>query len=87
LFVRAGSIIPLGIDIQNTATPQPLKEIRVYPGKSADFTLYDDDGVSYDYEKGKGRTTHLHWNEERRELTAEGAMPGGSVKELVMVIP
>jgi len=87
LFVRAGSIIPLGIDIQNTAAPQPLKEVRVYPGKSADFTLYDDDGVSYDYEKGKGRTTHLHWNEERQELTAEGAMPGRSLKELMKVIP
>ena len=87
LFVRAGSIIPMGIDIQNTATPQPLKEIRVYPGKSTDFTLYDDDGVSYDYEKGKGRTTHLHWNDERQELTSEGAIPGRSIKELVKVIP
>jgi alpha-D-xyloside xylohydrolase len=87
LFVRAGSIIPMGIDIQNTVAPQPLGEIRVYPGKSADFTLYDDDGVSYDYEKGKGRTTHLHWNDERGELTAEGAMPGRSLKELVKVIP
>jgi alpha-D-xyloside xylohydrolase len=87
LFVRAGSIVPMGIDIQNTAAPQPLREIRVYPGKSADFTLYDDDGVSYDYEKGKGRTTHLHWNEERRELTAEGAMPGRPLKELVKVTP
>jgi alpha-D-xyloside xylohydrolase len=87
LFVRAGSIIPMGIDIQNTATAQSLKEIRVYPGKAAEFTLYDDDGVSYDYEKGKGRTTHLRWDDRTRELTADGdSLVGHSVKELVKVM-
>jgi len=88
LFVRAGSIVPLGIDIQNTATAQPLKEIRVYPGRGADFTLYDDDGVSYDYEKGKGKTTRLHWDDSRRELTSEGsALTGRSIKELLKIVP
>jgi len=72
LFVRAGSIIPMGINIQNTTTAQSLKEIRVYPGKAVEFTLYDDDGVSYDYEKGKGRTTHLRWDDKEGQLTAEG---------------
>jgi alpha-D-xyloside xylohydrolase len=87
LFVRAGSIIPMGIDIQNTATAQSLKEIRVYPGNAAEFTLYDDDGVSYDYEKGKGRTTHLRWDDRTRELTADGdSLVGHSVKELVKVM-
>ena len=87
LFVRAGSIIPLGIDIQNTTTAQPLKEIRVYPGKAAEFTLYDDDGVSYDYEKGKGRTTHFRWDDEGQKLTAEGdALAGHSIRELVKVV-
>jgi alpha-D-xyloside xylohydrolase len=85
LFVRAGSVIPLGADIQNTATAQPLKEIRVYPGRAAEFTLYDDDGVSYDYEKGekgKGRTTRLRWDDTRKALTSEGsALPGRSIKE------
>ncbi len=87
LFVRAGSIVPLGIDIQNTATAQPLKEIRVYPGRAAEFTLYDDDGVSYDYEKGKGRTTRLRWDDTRKELTSEGsALVGRTVKDLVKVV-
>jgi alpha-D-xyloside xylohydrolase len=87
LFVRAGSIVPLGIDIQNTATAQPLKEIRVYPGRAAEFTLYDDDGVSYDYEKGKGRTTRLRWDDTRKELTSEGnALVGRTIKELVKVV-
>jgi alpha-D-xyloside xylohydrolase len=88
LFVRAGSIIPLGVDIQNTATAQSLKEIRVYPGRAAEFTFYDDDGVSYDYEKGKGRSTRLRWDDTRKELTSEGsALMGRSIKELVKVVP
>jgi alpha-D-xyloside xylohydrolase len=87
LFVRAGSIIPMGIDIQNTAAAQALKEIRVYPGTAAEFTLYDDDGVSYDYEKGKGRTTHLRWDDTGKQLTAEGdTLLGHSIKELVKVV-
>jgi alpha-D-xyloside xylohydrolase len=87
LFVRAGSIIPMGSDIQTTATAQPLKEIRVYPGKAAEFTLYDDDGVSYDYEKGKARTTELRWDEQTQELTARGDAPlGHSIKELLKII-
>jgi alpha-D-xyloside xylohydrolase len=87
LFVRAGSIIPMGIDIQNTAMAQSLKEIRVYPGKTAEFTLYDDDGVSYDYEKGKGRTTRLRWDDKAQELTAQGdAQLGHSIKELLKVV-
>jgi len=87
LFVRAGSIIPMGSDIQTTATAQPIKEIRVYSGKAAEFTLYDDDGISYDYEKGKGRTTYLRWDDTHQNLTAEGAMTGRSITDLVKVIP
>jgi alpha-D-xyloside xylohydrolase len=87
LFVAAGSIIPLGGDIQNTSTPQALKEIRVYPGRESEFTLYDDDGVSYDYEKGQGRITRLHWDDERGQLTAKGAPPAGaSIAELTKVV-
>ena len=73
VFVRAGSIIPLGADIPSTATKQAIAAIRVYPGKDGDFALYDDDGVSYNYETGKGAvTTNLHWNDATRTLTATG---------------
>jgi alpha-D-xyloside xylohydrolase len=54
VFVKAGSIVPVGADIQSTATKQAIAAIHVYPGKDGDFALYDDDGASYDYEKGKG---------------------------------
>jgi len=87
LFVRAGSIIPLGADIPSTATVQPLKEIQVYPGKDAEFLLYDDDGVSNDYEKGIGHLTHLRWNDAKGQLTApDNKAVTSSLPTLVKVI-
>ena len=74
VFVRAGSIVPVGSDIQSTATKQSITALKVYPGKDGEFTLYDDDGVSYNYEKGKGATTTtLHWNDASQTLTASGS--------------
>ena len=72
VFVRAGSIVPTGADIPSTATHQAIRELRVYPGKDGEFALYDDDGVSYDYEHGKGRTTLLRWHDAAGALTASG---------------
>jgi alpha-D-xyloside xylohydrolase len=87
LFVRAGSIIPMGVDIQNTASAQVLKEIRVYPGKAAEFTLYDDDGVSNDYERGKFTTTTLRWDEQAQQLTTQGdKLPGPELRKLLHVV-
>jgi alpha-D-xyloside xylohydrolase len=87
LFVRAGSIIPMGADIPSTATAQALKEVRVYPGKDAEFQLYDDDGVTYDYEKGIGKFTQLRWDNNSKQLTTSGDKTvSRSVKELVKVI-
>ena len=87
LFVAAGSIVPMGKDVQNTSTPQALEEIRVYPGHTADFALYDDDGVTYGYETGQGRVTQLHWDDARGQLSSKGASPtGGSVEALTKVV-
>lgn len=72
LFVRAGSILPLGADVQSTAERQAIAEIKVYPGRDGKFALYDDDGVSYDYEKGKGSQVRLNWNDATGRLTASG---------------
>ena len=76
---RSSWIVPMGADIASTATPQALKEIRVYPGKNAEFMLYDDDGVTYDYEKGGGRVTRLKWDEKTRQLSGAG-------RDLVQVV-
>ncbi|GGA03526.1 TIM-barrel domain-containing protein [Dyella caseinilytica] len=83
LFVRAGSIIPMGEQIPSTATPQKLASIRVYPGKDADFVLYDDDGVSYNYEHGSGKSTRLHWNDKQQTLSASDGM---DVSKLIQVM-
>jgi alpha-D-xyloside xylohydrolase len=87
LFVGAGSIVPMGRDIQNTSTVQALREIRIYPGKDCEFTLYDDDGITYGYEKGQGRITRLRWDDARQQLTAKGApLSRPPVAELTKVI-
>ena len=72
VFVRAGSIVPLGSDVQSTASKQSISEIRVYPGSNAEFALYEDDGTSYAYQKGQGTTTTLHWDNASQSLRATG---------------
>ena len=73
LFVRAGSIIPLGSTILSTHEPQTIATVRVYPGANADFTLFSDDGDTYAYEKNIDSITKLHWNDAAGKLTTEGA--------------
>jgi alpha-D-xyloside xylohydrolase len=73
VFVRAGSILPLGAVVPSTATPQVIVRIKVYPGRDTDFDLYDDDGVSYAYQQGGGRVTHLHWDDATHRLSASGS--------------
>lgn len=53
LFVKAGSILPVAPPVQSTAelTGKPY-ELRVYAGADGEFTLYDDGGLDYAYEKG-----------------------------------
>ncbi|HEY4788020.1 MAG TPA: TIM-barrel domain-containing protein [Bacteroidales bacterium] len=70
VYVRAGSILPVGPVVQYTAqdTAAPL-EIRIYPGHNGTFTLTEDDGISYDYTSGKVLTTTFTWNDAARKLT------------------
>jgi alpha-D-xyloside xylohydrolase len=86
VFVRAGSILPLGAPILNTSTAQPLREIRVYGGRDAEFELFDDDGVSYAYEKGGGTSTRLGWDEGRKLLSAGNDRTTATMRKLVRVI-
>ena len=72
LFVRAGSILPLGSPVESTEDKQNIERLRVYPGRDTDFTLYNDDGASYEYEKGRFTLTRLHWNDGQRRLSFEG---------------
>ena len=72
LFVRAGSIIPLGVPVLSTQQQQAIASVRVYPGADADFRLFSDDGTTYSYEKGAGSVTKLHWDEVAHQLRHEG---------------
>jgi alpha-D-xyloside xylohydrolase len=70
LYVRAGSVLPLGPRQQYTGEKDgaPL-EIRVYPGASGEFTLYEDENDNYNYEKGAFTTIKMRWNDKARQLT------------------
>jgi alpha-D-xyloside xylohydrolase len=87
LFVRAGSILPLGAEVESTHEKQALMKIRVFPGRDAVFTLYDDDGTTYGYERGEHRITTLRWNDAGGRLTMEGVKASDkSEVELVEVV-
>jgi alpha-D-xyloside xylohydrolase len=73
LFVRAGSIVPLGSPVESTHEKQAIAEVRVYPGADANFTLFSDDGMTYAYETGAGSVTRLHWDDAKGLLTHDGA--------------
>ena len=70
LFVRAGSIVPFGPAMEwSDEKPADAIRLYVYAGADADFTLYEDDGLTYAYEKGACATIPLHWDEAARTLT------------------
>jgi alpha-D-xyloside xylohydrolase len=77
LYVRAGSIVPMGPEVQYaTQAPDAPYEVRIYPGADARFTVYEDDNETYAYEKGERATYDLVWNDRARTLTV-GARQGG----------
>ncbi|HUZ45482.1 MAG TPA: glycoside hydrolase family 31 protein [Terriglobia bacterium] len=80
LFVRAGSILPMGPSEQYAGQkPDEPIELRIYPGADGDFTLYEDDGTTYNYEKGAKATIPMHWDDASRTLTIgarQGSFPG-----------
>ena len=80
LYVRAGSIIPMGPYLQYATekAADPI-EIRVYTGANADFVLYEDENDTYDYESGKYSTITMNWNEAEKTFTIKdrnGKFPG-----------
>jgi len=87
LFVRAGSIVPLGAPVTSTNETQPIARVRVYPGANGDFTLYNDDGKTYAYENGGARLTRLHWDDAAHKLSHTGAAawegPDAGVAEVI----
>lgn len=89
LFVKAGSIIPMGKIIQSTAEKSDTLEIRVYKGANGEFTLYEDEGDSYNYEKGKYSNISFRWNEKNQSLTIgdkQGNYSGSLTKRVFNIV-
>jgi alpha-D-xyloside xylohydrolase len=80
IFVKEGSIIPCGPEIQYTTEklPDPIR-LFVYTGRDGSFTLYEDENINYNYEKGSFSLIPFNYNEENKVLTIEsrtGEFPG-----------
>ena len=80
MFVRAGSILPLGPEMQYVGEKNwDNLELRIYPGADGSFTLYEDEGDNYNYEKGTYSVIQFSWNEKTHTLTIgdrQGRYPG-----------
>ncbi|MEN0054115.1 MAG: glycoside hydrolase family 31 protein [Mucilaginibacter sp.] len=70
LYVKAGSIIPMGPILQYaTEKPDDTIELRIYPGANGEFTYYSDENDNYNYEKGRFSTFKLSYDDSRHQLT------------------
>ena len=80
VFVKEGSIIPIGPEIQySNEKPADPVILFIYTGKNASFTLYEDENVNYNYEKGIYSTITFSYNDKIRTLTIgdrAGSYPG-----------
>jgi len=80
LFVKEGSILPVGPQLQYTSEkPADTITLFIYTGKDAAFTLYEDEGTNYNYEKGAFANIPIYYNQAKKTLTIaqrKGNFPG-----------
>lgn len=80
LYIKAGSILPLGPKVQYTSENKWNDlDICIYPGANGEFTLYEDEFDNYDYEKGAFTSIRFTWDDANRTLTISdrnGSYPG-----------
>ncbi|MGC8824565.1 MAG: TIM-barrel domain-containing protein [Bacteroidales bacterium] len=80
LYVKAGSILPIGPEVQYAGEKKwDNLEIRIYAGADGEFTLYEDEGDNYNYEKGLYSIITFKWDDRRKILTIsdrKGNFPG-----------
>ncbi|PYS71500.1 MAG: glycoside hydrolase [Acidobacteria bacterium] len=70
IYVRAGAVVPVGPVKQYTEekVDDPIV-LRVYPGASGEFTLYEDDGKTFNFRRGEWMGTQLRWDDKSRRLS------------------
>jgi alpha-D-xyloside xylohydrolase len=90
LYVRSGSIVPIGPDITYAdEQPNAALDLRIYPGQDGNFTLYEDEGDSYNYEQGNFAMTLISWDESSRRLRLherQGSYPGMPVARRFRIV-
>jgi alpha-D-xyloside xylohydrolase len=90
LYVRAGSIVPMGQPMQYAdELPDAALELHIYPGCDGSFLLYEDEGDSYNYEQGAFSTIRMRWQESARRLLLEaraGSYPGMQERRTFQVV-
>jgi alpha-D-xyloside xylohydrolase len=90
LFVKEGSLLPLGHHLQYTdEKPADTITLYVYTGKNASFSLYEDKGTTYDYEKGQFAIIPLAYEEQAKTLTIgerRGSFPGMQQKRVFRIV-
>ena len=90
LYVRAGSIIPFGPEMQwSDQYSADVIRLYVYAGADADFRLYEDDGLTYGYEKGAYASVSFHWDDAMRTLSVgkrSGSYPGMLTKRRFVIV-
>ena len=70
IYVRAGSIIPMGPQLLFAAErPADPIELRIYEGADGDFVMYEDENDNYNYERGAYSTIAIHWDDAKQALT------------------
>ena len=90
MFIQAGSILPLGPEMQYVGEQTwDHLELHIYPGADGTFTLYEDEGDGYHYEKGIYTTITFHWSDKARKLTIgqrKGQYPGMLQQRQFMIV-
>lgn len=89
LHIRAGSIIPMGPEIQYATERADTIELRIYPGKDGSFTIYEDEGDNYNYESGKYATIPITYiNSTRNVIIGKrtGSFPGMDAKKIFNIV-
>jgi alpha-D-xyloside xylohydrolase len=91
LYVRAGAIVPFGPEIQwSDEKPADVIDLYVYMGADGEFTLYEDENVNYNYEKGAYSKIAFSYNDKMKLLSIEereGEFPGMLEERIFNVIP
>lgn len=89
LYVKAGSIIPLGPEIEYAAQRIDPLELRIYKGANGNFTLYEDEGDNYNYENGQFSEIPFTYNDNTATLTIgkrTGSYPNMLETRIVKVV-